>query len=166
VRDGKVAGVEFRRCVSVFDENRKFSPKFDDATTMTVDADFVITSVGQAMDWGNLLDGTKVELKPNKAAAADPTNTRRANGYLRGRRRIHGAALRDRRDRRGKEAAISIHRFVQPDRVSCSAESGGTTSRSIKRISISADTTRCRESAPRGMPRTARKNLSGTRAGR
>jgi NADPH-dependent glutamate synthase beta subunit-like oxidoreductase/NAD-dependent dihydropyrimidine dehydrogenase PreA subunit len=115
VKDGRVAGVEFRRCVSVFDANGKFSPKYDEAETMTVDADCVITSVGQAMEWGNILDGTKVELKPNKAAVADATTYQTGepdifvggDAYTGPRFAIDAIAA-------GKEAAISIHRFVQP----------------------------------------------------
>ncbi len=54
--DAKVTGVEFIRCKSVFDENRKFSPKFDEKTTQTIEADTVISAIGQSSDLGYLTD--------------------------------------------------------------------------------------------------------------
>ncbi len=71
VEDGKVTGVEFKRCISVFDENNRFSPKYDENDTVIVKCDNVLVSVGQSIDWGNLLDGTSVKINPNKTAVAD-----------------------------------------------------------------------------------------------
>ena len=48
--NGKVTGVEFVRCRSVFDEKKRFNPSFDDATTKTIEADTVISAIGQASD--------------------------------------------------------------------------------------------------------------------
>ncbi|MBN2563396.1 MAG: FAD-dependent oxidoreductase [Phycisphaerae bacterium] len=45
---GSVTGVEFRRCVAVFDEQRNFAPTFDEQQRMTADADAVILAIGQA----------------------------------------------------------------------------------------------------------------------
>jgi len=38
VENGKVSGVEFKKCISVFDSNGKFNPKFDDNDVITVKA--------------------------------------------------------------------------------------------------------------------------------
>ncbi|MCK4341405.1 MAG: FAD-dependent oxidoreductase [Phycisphaerae bacterium] len=46
--DGKVKSIEFRRCTSVFDEQRNFAPTFDDQQRKTVDASVVILAIGQA----------------------------------------------------------------------------------------------------------------------
>jgi NADPH-dependent glutamate synthase beta subunit-like oxidoreductase/Pyruvate/2-oxoacid:ferredoxin oxidoreductase delta subunit len=46
--DGKVEGVEFRRCLAVFDERRNFAPTFDEQQRMSVNASAVILAVGQA----------------------------------------------------------------------------------------------------------------------
>lgn len=64
--NGRVVGVEFKKCISVFDENRKFNPKFDENETKIVKANSVLISVGQGMNWGGLLKDTKIELNPNK----------------------------------------------------------------------------------------------------
>ena len=61
LKDGKVTGVVFKRCTAVKDATGKFDPQYDENDTMTVDADFVVTSIGQAIDWGNLLKGLKVK---------------------------------------------------------------------------------------------------------
>ena len=47
-KQGEVSSVEFRRCISVFDEHRNFAPKFDNGQRITVDADSVILAIGQA----------------------------------------------------------------------------------------------------------------------
>jgi len=107
--------VEFKKCVSVFDENHRFSPKYDENDTMTVAADVVLTSVGQAMDWGSLLTDSKVELNPNKTIRADAFTYQTAepdvfaggDSYTGPRFAIDAIAA-------GKEGAISIHRYVQP----------------------------------------------------
>ena len=51
---GKVTGVAFRACTRVFDDNRRFSPQFDDAKTATIPADTVIVTIGQGIDTSTL----------------------------------------------------------------------------------------------------------------
>lgn len=113
--NGRVTGVEFRKCLSVFDESGKFSPKFDDNDVKVVDADYVLISVGQSIDWGTILEGSKVELNPNNTVKADgftyqtddPDIFVGGDSYTGPRFAIDAIAA-------GKEGAISIHRFVQP----------------------------------------------------
>jgi len=59
--DGKVTGVEFMKCKSVFDDDGKFNPVFDEKKTKTVEADTVITAIGQAPDLGFLGKGVETE---------------------------------------------------------------------------------------------------------
>ena len=54
---GAVTGVMFRRCTRVYDENRRFSPIFDDADRRTVACDTVLMAVGQAPNLAFLQDG-------------------------------------------------------------------------------------------------------------
>ena len=69
---GHVKGVVFKRCTSTIDpETGKFSPKYDEDETMTVDADKVIFAIGQAIEWGALLDGSKVTFTHGNYPAAD-----------------------------------------------------------------------------------------------
>ena len=48
--NGNVTGVEFMRCISVFDENKRFSPQYDDYEIQYFDADTVIFAIGQIPD--------------------------------------------------------------------------------------------------------------------
>jgi coenzyme F420-reducing hydrogenase delta subunit/Pyruvate/2-oxoacid:ferredoxin oxidoreductase delta subunit len=51
---GKVTGIEFRRCASVFDDQRRFSPSYDESVTTSVEVDSVIIAIGQKADLGFL----------------------------------------------------------------------------------------------------------------
>ena len=70
--NGHVSGLTFKRCLSTIDpQTKKFSPKYDENETVTVDADYVIFAIGQAIEWGKLLDGTKVEFWHGNYPVAD-----------------------------------------------------------------------------------------------
>lgn len=113
--NGKVKGIVFKKCLSVFDENKRFAPKFDENVTMTVPCERVFLSIGQSIVWGNLLDGSKVELGRGNGAVADKVTYQTAEPdifvggdvYIGPKFAIDAIAA-------GKEGAISIHRFVQP----------------------------------------------------
>ncbi|MCP4213517.1 MAG: FAD-dependent oxidoreductase [bacterium] len=47
---GTACGVRFVRCLSVFDENKRFAPKFDKNDTMEITADNIFLSIGQSVD--------------------------------------------------------------------------------------------------------------------
>ena len=57
---GNVKAVVFKKCVSVFDENHMFHPSYDENELIEVEADKVVFAIGQAIEWGKLLEGTKV----------------------------------------------------------------------------------------------------------
>jgi NADPH-dependent glutamate synthase beta subunit-like oxidoreductase len=114
-KDSKVCGVEFKRCVSVFDANKKFNPVYDENETVTVDADYVLVSVGQAIDWGGILSDSKLELNPNRTVKADPFTLQTAEpDVFAGGDALTGPKFAIDAIAQGKEAAVSIHRFVQP----------------------------------------------------
>ncbi|MGA2531158.1 MAG: FAD binding domain-containing protein [Acidimicrobiales bacterium] len=47
---GKLSGMEFVRCTSVFDAAGRFSPSFDADTKLSIDADSVLLAIGQVPD--------------------------------------------------------------------------------------------------------------------
>jgi len=111
----KVTGVEFRRCVSVFDDQHRFSPKYDDNETIIVPADTVLLSIGQSIEWGNMLDGSKVSLGRGNTAQADSLTWQTAQpDVFVGGDCATGPKFAINAIAEGKEGAISIHRFVQP----------------------------------------------------
>ena len=113
--DGKVTGIVFKKCIAVKDETGKFNPEYDENETMTIPCKNVILSVGQSIEWGSLLKGTKVELGRGNGPVADPVTYQTAEPdifvggdvYTGPKFAIDAIAA-------GKQGAISIHRYVQP----------------------------------------------------
>ncbi|NLH02163.1 MAG: FAD-dependent oxidoreductase, partial [Clostridiales bacterium] len=111
--NGKVTGVEFRKCVSVFDKNHRFAPVYDEAVTVIVPADYVLLSVGQSIEWGSLLTGSKLKLNANGTAAADSfTYQTDVPDIFVGGDVFTGPKFAIDAIAAGKQAAISMHRFV------------------------------------------------------
>ena len=112
---GKVVGVEFKKCISVFDENRRFKPVYDENNTIIVKADYVILSVGQTIEWGSLLEGSECQLNPNGTLKADSlTYQTDQKDVFTGGDAFTGPRFAIDAIAAGKQGAISIHRFVQP----------------------------------------------------
>ncbi len=57
---GNVKSITFKKCLSTIDENGKFNPKYDENETITLPAKKIVFAIGQAINWGDLLKGTKV----------------------------------------------------------------------------------------------------------
>lgn len=115
VEDGKVKGVEFKKCVSVFDADGKFAPKYDENEVLVVDADCVLVSIGQSIEWGGLLRGISVAINPNGTAKADELTyqTGEADVFIGG-DVLTGPKFAIDAIAAGKQAAISLHRKVWP----------------------------------------------------
>ena len=75
--DGRVSGVVFRRCLRVFDENRRFAPLFDDDDRQTVPCDTVLLAIGQGVDL-RFIDPERdgLELTEQGFIACDPLTGR------------------------------------------------------------------------------------------
>ena len=121
--NGCVVGVEFKKCISVFDENRRFSPKFDENDTKIVKANNVLISVGQGIDWGGLLKDSKIELNPNKTVKADPITFQTGESdVFAGGDALTGPKFAIDAIALGKQGAISIHRYVHGDSLTLGRE--------------------------------------------
>ena len=110
--NGKVTGVEFKRVLSVFDENRRFAPKYDENDTITVPADFVLLSIGQSIDWGKLLEGSGIELNNGRFAADSITYQTQAPDIFVGGDCFTGPKFAIDAIAAGKQGAESLHRAV------------------------------------------------------
>ena len=112
--DGHVTGIVFKRCTRVFDEDGRFAPEYDEDDTIELSCDQVVMSIGQTVVWGDLLEGSAVELGRGSGAVADPKTYQTAEPdifvggdvYTGPKFAIDAIAA-------GHEAAVSIHRFVQ-----------------------------------------------------
>ena len=112
--NGKVVGVEFRKCISVFDADGKFNPSYDENDIKIVAANHVLLSVGQAMDWGSILADSKVILNPNQTIQADVDTFQTGEpDIFAGGDALTGPRFAIDAIAHGKEGSISIHRFVQ-----------------------------------------------------
>ncbi|GAA0220100.1 FAD-dependent oxidoreductase [Metaclostridioides mangenotii] len=114
-KNDQVVGVEFKKCISVLDENNRFNPTYDDNDVKIVDADNVLVSVGQIIDWGDLIEGSKIELNPNNTIKADllTYQTSEPDIFIGG-DALTGPKFAIDAIAAGKQGAISIHRYVQP----------------------------------------------------
>lgn len=113
VENGKVVGVEFKKCIQLLDENKRFNPIFDENDCITVEADHVLLSVGQQIQWGNLFEGLDVKLNPNQTISVDhQTLQSSVSDIFAGGDVATGPKYAIHAISSGKEAAISIHRFV------------------------------------------------------
>lgn len=70
VRDGAAVGVETVGVVSVFDEDGRFAPVFDEDDIATFDADTVILAIGQAIDLDSL-GANGPDVSPRRTIAVD-----------------------------------------------------------------------------------------------
>lgn len=112
-KDGKVVGIEFKKCIQLLDENNRFNPIFDENDCITVEADNVLLSVGQQIEWGNLFKDLDVVMNPNQTIKVDPQTLQSSvKDIFAGGDAATGPKYAINAIAHGKEAAISIHRFV------------------------------------------------------
>ncbi len=113
VEYGRIKAIVMKHCIQVFDKNGKFSPVYDETELKTVPCDHVILSIGQAAVWGDLLKDTKVELRGNGTAIADPVTLQTAEpDIFIGGDIHHGAKFAIDAIADGREGMVSINRFV------------------------------------------------------
>jgi NADPH-dependent glutamate synthase beta subunit-like oxidoreductase/ferredoxin len=111
---GKVTGVKFRRCLRVYDDNRRFAPIYDDQDTITLTCDSVMLAVGQAPQLGFLQDGGQdIEQSRPGWPKTDPvTLATTAPGVFVAGDLAHGTRLLIDAVASGKAAARSVYQFL------------------------------------------------------
>jgi glutamate synthase (NADPH/NADH) small chain len=114
IENDKIKGLHVVKCVSVFDENRRFSPKFDENQTNFFAGDMVVESIGQGMDLSYLPESVKDNLKLDNRGRIvvndyfqSSVNWLFVGGdIIQGPDVIHGIA-------NGHKAAIGIDKFIK-----------------------------------------------------
>lgn len=114
--NGEVCGIVFKKCLRTIDpETKKFSPVYDEKETVEVVADKIVFAIGQAVEWGSLLEGTQVTLRGGNYPVADQFTYQTADpdvfvggDVFTGPRFVIDAIAQ------GHEAAESLHRRVRP----------------------------------------------------
>ena len=113
-QDGKVKGVIFKRCISVFDSEGKFNPKYDEYETITVPCTRVIFAIGQKIEWGKLLEGEEIQFHRGDYPVADKlTYQTSGSDIFVGGDVFTGPKFVIDAIAQGHEASESLHRFVQ-----------------------------------------------------
>ena len=114
--NGCVKQIVFKKCLSVNDPiTHKFNPVYDENDTVTIDATHVIFAIGQTINWGNLLEETKVTFQHGNYPIADKLTyqTNEPDIFVGG-DVYTGPKFAIDAIEAGKCAAESLHRFVQP----------------------------------------------------
>ncbi len=118
--NGRVKSIVLKRCLRTIDpETGRFSPAYDEDETMTVDADNVVFAIGQAIEWGKLLEGTSVKFVHGNYPEADRFTYQTADPCIFvGGDVFTGPKFVIDAIGQGHEAAESLARFVSDNHVS------------------------------------------------
>lgn len=118
--DGTVRAVLFRRCLRVYDEQRRFAPVFDDSSRQVLECDTVLLAVGQAPSLAWLKDGGEdIEmLRPGWPKVNPETLATSAPGVFVAGDLAHGTRLLIDAVASGKAAARSVFQFLTGQRLS------------------------------------------------
>ena len=119
---GRLAAIELKRVLSVFDESGRFSPAYDETEITTLEADGCILAIGQSADLGFLKPGDGVALAPGGTIRVDPeTLATSAPGVFAGGDVAFGPRNLIEAVANGKRAARSMHRYLSGEAAAVSA---------------------------------------------
>lgn len=112
--NGKVTGVEFKKCLAVFDEEGRFNPSYDENDTITVEADNVLLAIGQGIVWGGLLENTTLKTgRGNTLQVKEISFQSDEEDIFAGGDVVTGPKFAIDAIAAGKQGAISIHRYLR-----------------------------------------------------
>lgn len=113
VKDGKIKEVIFKKCISVFNDEGKFDPKYDDSQIKKIKCDYVVFSVGQSVLWKDLINDADVSFYPDLTVGVDKLTLQTVveDIFCAGDAQT-GPKFAIDAIAAGREAAISLHRYV------------------------------------------------------
>lgn len=112
---GVLRGIRLTYCESTHDKFGRFNPRLDDSKAMAVECDIAVISIGQAFAYGELLKGEAIALTPTGTVAVDPVTLQTScPDIFAGGDVVSGPRYAIDAIAAGKEAAESIHRYVNP----------------------------------------------------
>ena len=112
--EDKVTGIVFKKCTSVYDEEQRFNPQYNENELISLEADMVIFAIGQTVILKDLLKDTKVEFVKGVYPVADKLTYQTAeDDIFVGGDCFTGPKFAIDAIAAGKEAAESLHRYVQ-----------------------------------------------------
>ncbi len=113
-KNGSVKSITFKRCLSVFDSEEKFNPRYDESDTMTLPADTIFFSIGQSYDLSflkecdldiEMTERGMIKAAPNQVSTSVP-GLFVAGDLAYGPRLVIDAVAN------GKKAALAIHSHI------------------------------------------------------
>ena len=112
IEDGKIKGLKTNRCLSVFDEQHRFSPKFDEDDIKLLEGTMVVESIGQGPDMSYLdtymdkieMDGRRFKVNEFYQTSIDWLFA--AGDIIKGPDVINGIAV-------GHKAALGIDKMLE-----------------------------------------------------
>jgi NADPH-dependent glutamate synthase beta subunit-like oxidoreductase len=110
---GKVKGVELKRCVSCYNSAGAFAPVYDDKTTKKIDADMVITAIGQRVDLSFMKDSKVKATKRGTIETKDRSLATSVDGVFAGGDVARGQGTMIEAMADGKKAAVAIDCFLR-----------------------------------------------------
>jgi heterodisulfide reductase subunit A-like polyferredoxin len=114
-KNGKTSGIEFKKCTSVFDDQKRFNPQYDEKDLTTIDTDYVIVAIGQSGEFG-FSDSESISVTNRGGLDADPLTFQTPIDWVfAGGDAVYGPKSVVDAVACGKEAAESIHRFIQKE---------------------------------------------------
>ena len=140
-QEGRITGVEFARCVSVFDDGGNFNPSFDEESRQVVEADTIIISIGQAPDISFLDRDSQLERALWGSLVADE-NTLATNipGIFAGGDFTTGPTYVIRAIGSGRRAAIAIDKYLKGDKGRVEILDEKTTMKEDKGLALDEET--------------------------
>lgn len=111
-QNGKVIGVEFKRCTRVFDENGRFDPEYEEGNLQSLPGETVILSIGQSGEF-DFAKGQNVPISHSGGLEADPlTFQTDLEWVFAGGDAVYGPESVVEAAASGRKAAINIDRFI------------------------------------------------------
>ncbi len=109
--NGKVTGLRVRKCLSVFDENKRFNPAFSDEEKI-IPCDSVVLAIGQQADLSFLAGQEDVTVTPRGILKIDENLMTTAPGVFAGGDVAFGPRILVEAVANGHKAARSIHVYL------------------------------------------------------
>ncbi len=112
-KNGRLSGIEFKRCTSVFDEKGMFHPQYDETDLVRMEADTIIIAIGQAADPA-FAQEQGIAANDGGLIAADPTTLETSiKGVFAGGDACYGSKTVVEAIGAGREASVSIDRYLR-----------------------------------------------------
>lgn len=116
VKDGNVAELVLKRCVSLRDEDGRFHPSYDESDQISIKTDKVIVAIGQGVDLSDIIDDIGVTLDSRgRIMVNDSDMNTGIPSIFAGGECVSGPNVVVNSIAQGKKAAISMDKYLGGD---------------------------------------------------